>query len=208
MVQLISVLVAILLIALVITTDRDSEHTPKSSSQSVDARDYYNDTPREPKKRDSFFSFIKDDRVITFDLYQIKGKGVLNIDRRSFREGLKNALEDSNKFKLGYNPNIKMVLTIKEDIIRLNKYIAQDYDGNERFVVKKRVKVVIKYALFKDSRVTYHINNLTYRADLKASSPINYDDAIHKINKRLYWIVAKKVSAQLVENYKSVLNNL
>jgi hypothetical protein len=208
MVQLISVLVAILLIALVITTDRDSEHTSKSSSQSVDARDYYNDTPREPKKRDSFFSFIKDDRVITFDLYQIKGKGVLNIDRRSFREGLKNALEDSNKFKLGYNPNIKMVLTIKEDIIRLNKYIAQDYDGNERFVVKKRVKVVVEYALFKDSRVTYHINNLTYRADLKASSPINYDDAIHKINKRLYWIVAKKVSAQLVENYKSVLNNL
>ena len=209
MLQLVSVLISILLIALVITTDRNNEeHPSKSSSQSVDAKDYYQDSTKQENSNDGFFSFIKDNRVISFDIYQIKGRNILNIDRRSFREGLKNALENSGKFKLSYNPNIKMVVSAKEDIIRLKKYIADDYSGKEFFVVKKRVKVTLKYALFRDSRITYFIDKVVYRADLKASSLINYDDALYKINKKLYWIVAKKVANRLIESYKIILNRL
>ncbi len=208
MVQLVSVLVAILLIALVITSDRSKGGDSSSkSSGSIDAQDFYYNEQDEEETSDGFFSFIKDNRVINFDIYQIKGKGVLNIDRRSFREGLKSALETSGKFKLSYNPNIKMVVSIKEDIVRLKKYIA--YKGEkEYFVVKKRVNVIVKFALFRDADTTYYIDKIIYKADFKASSLSNYDDAIYKINKKLYYIVAKKVADRLIKNYEVILRRL
>jgi len=206
MVQLISVLVAILLIALVITSDRSKSKSVKSE-QSIDAQEFYYDDRDKEEKSDGFFSFIKDNRVINFDIYQIKGKAVLNIDRRSFREGLKSALETSGKFKLSYNPNIKMVVSIKEDIVDLKKYIA--YKGEkEYFVVKKRVNVIVKFALFRDADTTYYIDKIIYRADLKASSLSNFDDAIYKINKKLYYIVGKKVAERLIKNYDVILQRL
>jgi len=205
MVQLISVLVAILLIALVITSDRSRGDSPTKESDISAQEFYYNE--KEDDESSGFLSFIKDYKVINFDIYQIKGKGVLNIARRSFREGLKDALENSGKFKLSYNPNIKMVVSIKEDILKLKKYIA--YRGEkEYFVVKKRVNVIVKFALFRDADTTYYINKIIYKADLKASSLSNYDDAIYKIDKKLYWIVAKKVANKLIEDYKVIVSRL
>ena len=208
MVQLISVLVAILLIALVITTDRSkSRDSSNRDAQSIDAKEFYYEDRDKEEDSDSFFSFIKDSRVINFDIYQIKGKALLNIDRRSFREGLKNALENSGKFKLSYNPNIKMVVAIKEDILSLKKYIVEK-ETKDYFVVKKRVKVTVKFALFRDSDTTYYIDKIVYRADLKASSLSNYDDALYKINKKLYYILGKRVANRLIKNYKVILSRL
>ena len=207
MVQLISVLVAILLIALVITSDKAKDKSPKHTEQSIDAQDYYYEDRDKKESSDNFFSFIKDNRVINFDIYQIKGKALLNIDRRSFREGLKSALEHSGKFKLSYNPNIKMVVSIKEEIASLKKYIVVK-ETKDYFVVKKRVKVVVKFALFRDSDTTYYIDKIIYRADLKASSLSNYDDALYKINKKLYYIIGKKVASRLIKNYDVILSRL
>ncbi len=206
MIQLISVLVAILLIALVITTDKKDSKAPRSG-ESIDSSDYYYEDKKKDDSEDDFFSLVKDNRVISFDIYQIKGSGVLNIDRRSFREGLKEALENSNKFKLSYNPNVKMVVAIKEDIIYLRKYIVRK-EIRDYFVVKKRVKVTAKFALFRDTYKTYYIDKVIYRADLKASSPINYDDAIYKIDKKLYYLVAKKVAKKLLDNYNKIVKRL
>ncbi len=206
MIQLISVLVAILLIALVITTDKKDSKAPRSG-ESIDSSDYYYEDKKKDDSEESFFSLVKDNRVINFDIYQIKGSGVLNIDRRSFREGLKEALENSNKFKLSYNPNVKMVVAIKEDIIYLRKYIVRK-EIRDYFVVKKRVKVTAKFALFRDTYKTYYIDKVIYRADLKASSPINYDDAIYKIDKKLYYLVAKKVAKKLLDNYNKIVKRL
>jgi len=207
MIQLISILVSILLIALVITSDKSKEKSANSKESVVDAKDYYADSKEREESSDGFFSFIKDNRVISFDIYQIKGRGLLNIDRRSFREGLKSGLENSGKFKLSYNPNLKMVVSIKEDVISLKKYIVIK-ENREYYVVKKRVKVIVKFALFKDANTTYYIDKIIYRADLKASSLVNYDDALYKINKKLYWIIGKKVAKRLIENYKVILNRL
>ena len=206
MIQLISVLVAILLIALVITTDKNSSKDTRSG-ESIDSSDYYYKDKKRDDSEESFFSLVKDNRVISFDIYKIKGIGVLNIDRRSFREGLKEALENSNKFKLSYNPNVKMVVAIKEDIIYLRKYVVRK-ETRDYFVVKKRVKVTAKFALFRDTYKTYYIDKVIYRADLKASSPINYDDAIYKIDKKLYYLVAKKVAKKLLDNYNKIVKRL
>ncbi len=205
MIQLISVLVAILLIALVITADKSKDSSTPKQDYIANQDIYYED---EDKKDDSgFFSLIKKTRVINFDIYQIKGKALLNIDRRSFRQGLKNGLENSNKFKLSYNPNLKMVVFIKENIKYLRKYMVKK-EGREYFVVKKRVKVFVKFALIRDAQTTYYIDSVIYRADLKASSLSNYDDALYKINKKLYYIVGKKVANRLIQNYKVIESRL
>ena len=206
MVQLISVLVAILLIALVITSDRKKDSSSSSEDFSVETQDFYYDE-KENRDDESFFSFVKDNRVINFDIYQIKGKALLNIDRRSFREGLRDALQNSGKFKLSYNPNVKMVVFVKENVIFLKKFTAKK-EGREYFVVKKRVSVTVKFALIRDADITYYIDDIVYRADLKASSLSNYDDALYKIDKKLYWILAKKVAEKLIENYKIIESRL
>jgi len=190
-VQLIAILGAILFVFVIISTDKESNSNSISDFPSKEKVEYFSSEDYEKK------------RVINFDIYKIKGD-LLNIDRRSFREGLKKALEESLKFKVSYNPNVRMVVSINEDINKLKRF-KSNQRHRRYYLIKKSVTITVEYALFKNSNTTYFIDKFKYKADIKAGSYTSFDDAIYKINKRLYWIVSKKVANSLIDNYKTIL---
>ncbi len=191
MVQLFLVLAAIIAMFVVIMNDKDSsvsELPTIENAKYIDKADY------------------ERTRIITFDIYKLKGD-LLNIDRRSFRESIKKSLDDSLKFRLSYNPYVKLIASFREDIIDLKQYKSQR-NHKRYYVVKKRAIVTVEYALFRDAQVTYFIDKFKYKAEINAGSYSNFDDAIYKIDKRLYWIIGKKVANRLEDNYKTILHRV
>ena len=166
----------------------------------------------EHRGADSFSLFGSDDsndrvKIINFDIYKLKGKSLNSIKRRSFREGLKSSLNGTNKYKISYNPNIKLIASIKEDISRLKKrnYLK---NGRDYYRVEKSVSLTVKFALFRDSKKTYYIDSITYRAKINAGSYSSYEDALYKIDKRLYYIAAQKLSNRILAKYNTIIKRV
>jgi len=191
--QFIAVFVAIIIMYVLISIDRESGSSV-SEIPTIEKAEYLAKTDFERA------------RIITFDIIRIKGD-LLNIARRSFRESLKTHLKDSLKFKVSYNPHVKMIISFDEHIVDSKKYITKKND-RKYYVVSKKVNFTIEYALYKDSQTTYFIDKFQYRADIRAGSFSNYEDAIYKIDKKLYWILGKKIANRLVSNYKTILHRV
>ncbi len=196
--QYIIVLVSILFMILLITLD-------KTSNQNDDKDYYINDTSTISFKEKT--SPRPEIKVVNFDIYQLKGDRLNNIKRRSFREALVRSLNGSGKYKISYNPNIKIVVSFNEKIIKLKKRIL-DKRGRDFYRVEKKVIVTLKYALLRDSKKSYFLDKIDYRANINAGSYSNYNDALFKIDKRLYSIIGQKLSNNLLANYKTVIQRV
>ncbi len=170
------------------------------------------DEPQKIESKSSSFSlFSQEDKekisVISFDIYQLKGKRLNFIKRRSFREGLRNTLNPSGKFKISYNPNIKLIASVKESILKLKKEHLLKRN-RDYYQVTKQVKVVVKFALFRNYKKTYYLDEIKYKARIKGGSFIDYEDALYKIDKRLYFIIAQRVANRLLSSYKIILKRV
>ena len=202
--NIIIVLAAILFGILIIVLDKDKSDNSTSDAQEVRVVEH-----KESNSFSLFGSGNKSERVrvINFDIYKLKGTELNYIKRRSFREGLRSSLNGTDKFKVSYNPNIKLISSIKENVSRLKKrnYLK---NGRDYYRVEKQVTLNVKFALFRDSKKTYYIDEIVYRAKINAGSYSSYEDALYKIDKRLYFIAAQKLSNRILAKYNTILQRV
>ncbi len=150
-----------------------------------------------------FFSDRPKLRQMSFDIGHINGKGLLFIDRRVFRESLKQHLAKERKFRLKYNPFMEINFTINQTVIDKKFYRAL-YKGNKQYRVRKKLIIHVKYAIYNSKKQAIFRDEFTYRVILKAGSTISYQEADHKLHRKLFWILGKIVAKRLNRNYQKV----
>ena len=142
-------------------------------------------------------------RQMSFDIGRISGKNIIFIDRRVFRESLKQHLEKEGKFHLKYNPFMEINFSINQKQIYMKRYTAI-YKGNKQYRVKKKLIIYVKYAIYNSKKQAIFKDEFTYRVILKAGSTISYLEADHKSHRKLFWILGKIVAKRLNRNYDKV----
>ncbi len=142
-------------------------------------------------------------RQLSFDIGHISGKNILFIDRRVFRESLKQHLEKEGKFRLKYNPFMEINFSINQKMIYMKRYRAI-YKGNKQYRIKKKLIVYVKYAIYNSKKQAIFRDEFTYRVILKVGSNISYYEADHKAHRKLFWVLGKIVAKRLNRNYKKV----
>ena len=142
-------------------------------------------------------------RQMSFDIGRISGKELIYIDRRVFRESLKQHLAKEGKFRIKYNPFMEINFTITQKIIDKKLYRAL-YKGNKQYRVKKKLIVYLKYAIYNSKKQAIFRDEFTYRVIIKAGSTISYQEADHKLHRKLFWILGRIVAKRLNKNYKKV----
>ncbi len=157
-----------------------------------------------PKKESSSYFFSSPTyKQLSFDIGHIHGKNIIYIDRRVFRESLKQHLAKDDKFKLKYNPFMQINFSINQKEIYKKRYHA-NYKGNRQYRVEKKLIVYVKYAIYNSKKKAIFRDDFTYRVILKAGSTISYAEADHKSHRKLFWILGKIVAKRLNRNYKRV----
>lgn len=142
-------------------------------------------------------------KVLSFDIGHIHGKDIIYIDRRVFRESLKQHLEKEGHFRIKYNPFMQINFSINQKEI-YKKYYRAKYKGSKQYRVERKLVVYVKYAIYNSKKQAIFRDEFTYRVILKAGSTISYAEANHKAHRKLFWILGKIVAKRLNRNYKKV----
>ncbi len=142
-------------------------------------------------------------KQLSFDIGHIRGKNLLYIDRRVFRESLKQHVAKEGKFRIKYNPFMEINFTISQKVVDKKFYRAL-YKGNKQYRVRKKLIVYVKYAIYNSKKQAIFRDEFTYRVIIKAGSTISYKEADHKLHRKLFWILGKIVAKRLNRNYKKV----
>ena len=161
------------------------------------------DTVHSQKFSSAYHRNSSEFRQMSFDIGYISGKNIIYIDRKVFRESLKQHLAKEKKFRIKYNPYMQINFAINQKILE-KKYYKALYKGNEQFRVKKRVQVYVKYAIYNSKKEAIFRDDFTYRVIVKAGSNISYSEADHQAHRRLFWVLGKIVASRLNRNYKQV----
>lgn len=139
----------------------------------------------------------------SFDIGYIDGDGVIYIDRRVFRESLKQHLAKEKKFRIKYNPFMEIDFWVHQKQI-YKKFYKTKYKGTMQFRVKRKLIINLKYAIYNSKKHPIFRDNFTYRVILKAGSATSYKEADHKAHRKLFWILGKMVAKRLNRYYKRV----
>ncbi len=142
-------------------------------------------------------------RAMSFDIGHIHGKNIIYIDRRVFRESLKQNLAKEGYFRIKYNPFMQINFSITPKEIYKKAYRA-NYKGTRQYRVEKKLVVYVKYAIYNSKKQAIFRDEFTYRVILKAGSNISYEEANHKLHRKLYWILGKIVAKRLNRNHDKV----
>jgi len=142
-------------------------------------------------------------RQMSFDIGYIRGDGILYIDRRVFRESLKQHLAKEGKFRIKYNPFMEIDFRIHQKIVDKKFYRAL-YKGNRQYRVKKKLIVRVEYAIYNSKKEAIFRDDFTYKVIMKSGSTISYQEADHKLHRKLFWILGKIVAKRLNRHYKEV----
>ncbi|HGZ71091.1 MAG TPA: hypothetical protein ENK87_02320 [Nitratifractor sp.] len=156
------------------------------------------------KKSSSTYSFKSPEhRSMSFDIGHIHGKDIIYIDRRVFRESLKQHLAKEAHFRIKYNPFMQINFSVNQKEI-YKKYYRANYNGNRQYRVERKLVVYVKYAVYNSKKQVVFRDEFTYRVILKAGSAISYAEANHKSHRKLFWILGKIVAKRLNRNYTKV----